>query len=91
MNSIPFWDNGFLLLTESYAYSSPVSVLFFERYRDIETVKNRLVADEEQIQCIVSDKTVFPEAVDFGQTQRPELWDYADNADTMSFLIQIKD
>lgn len=29
-------------------------------------------------------------AVPFGQTQSPELWDYADGVDTMEFLLQLK-
>jgi hypothetical protein len=29
-------------------------------------------------------------SIDFGQTQKPNLWDYADNVDSISFLLTIK-
>jgi hypothetical protein len=89
MNSHTFWDNGFLLLTESNNYSSPVSVVFFTRYADIDILKNQLIAEQDQIQCIVSDKSLFTNAVDFGKSQRPELWDYADGSDTLHFLTNL--
>jgi hypothetical protein len=89
MNSVTFWDNNFMLLTENQTYSSPVSVVFFERYSDSETLKIQLKNDENQIQCIVAEKDLIPTAVDFGQTQCPELWDYADGFDTLKFLMQI--
>jgi len=45
------------------------------------------------LQCIVADEKVISFSdglknivVDFGQTQSPSLWDYADGVDTMSFL-----
>ena len=28
-------------------------------------------------------------SIAFGQTQHPKLWDYADNVDTISFLLTI--
>jgi len=30
-----------------------------------------------------------PNSIPFGKTQQPELWDYADNVDTLQFLIKL--
>ena len=35
MNTTVFWDNGFMLLKEDVSYASPVSVVYFENYTDI--------------------------------------------------------
>ena len=78
-------DNEFLTLKEDESYSSPISSVFYEFYEDLEALKLRLKADEEQIQCIVSNHLV-EDSITFGQTQKPNLWDYADNTDTISFL-----
>jgi len=80
-------DNNFLLLKEDVAYASPIGVLFFEYYNDLETLNNRLEYDKEQIQCIVSSNSSVSHSIPFGQAQCPALSDYADGVDTMKFLI----
>ena len=82
-------DNNFLLLKEDKSYSSPIGVLFFEYYDDLEVLNNRLEKDKEQIQCIVSGSTFINNAIPFGQAQCPALADYADNIDTLEFLISL--
>ena len=47
--------------------------------------ENKLVKDAEQIQCVVSNNLIA-QSVAFGKTQQPNLWDYADNIDTLAFL-----
>ena len=43
---------------------------------------------KDKIQCIVADGFTKDE-IAFGNTQKPELWDYADNVDTVDFLLKI--
>ncbi|MEO8515683.1 MAG: acyl-CoA reductase, partial [Flavobacterium sp.] len=81
-------DNGFLTIKEDSSYASPISSVFYEFYDDIEIVKNRLKNDSEQIQCIASNDLV-ENSIAFGETQKPNLWDYADNVDTIQFLTQL--
>ena len=50
---------------------------------------NRLNLDEDKIQCVVSNLPI-KNKVDFGETQNPKLWDYADGVDTMTFLLSLK-
>ena len=78
-------DNEFLTLKEDSSYSSPISSVFYEFYDDLDEVKSRLKLDEEKIQCIVSNNIV-ENSISFGQTQKPMLWDYADNIDTIEFI-----
>ena len=74
-------ENGFLIMKQETALKSPVSVLHYEFYDDLELVR-RLVADyQEKIQC-VTGRGFIP----FGKAQCPALDDYADGVDTMAFL-----
>lgn len=90
MNKIDFFENGFLILKEDLGMSSPISVVFYERYTKLETVKKRLVIDHDNIQCVVSKEEDLPNRVGFGEAQKPQLWDYADNVDTLEFLSSLK-
>jgi len=86
INKIPFIDHGFLLLTESREIPSPISVLHYETYSRIEEVTEFLSASKEALQCIVALPGAGLPAKLFGRAQEPELWDYADNIDTIKFL-----
>ena len=85
MSNFQLLDNEFLTIKEDMSYASPISSVFYEFYENLEEITTRLNADAEQIQCIVS-KDLIPNSVTFGQTQQPNLWDYADNVDTLAFL-----
>lgn len=89
MNQIQHFDNGFVILKEDQGLSSPIGVLFFEYYNDIDKVKDLIKLNHELIQCVVSKPGIVDGAVDFGKAQSPELWDYADNVDTMKFLLSL--
>ncbi len=78
-------DNEFLTLKEDTSYSSPISSVFYEFYDSIDDVKARIENDSEQIQCVVSNNLI-KNSIAFGQSQKPQLWDYADNIDTLNFL-----
>ncbi|MGH2664815.1 acyl-CoA reductase [Flavobacterium sp.] len=81
-------DNGFLTIKEDKSHASPISSVFYEFYDDLEEVKARLQSETGQIQCIVSNK-LTENSIAFGQTQKPNLWDYADNVDTIAFLTAL--
>jgi len=88
MSNFKLRDNGFLTLKEDASYASPISSVFYEFYENPETVKSKLLQDADQIQCVVSNH-LTSDSIGFGQTQRPQLWDYADNIDTMAFLMAL--
>ena len=81
-------ENGFLMLKEDKSYASPISSLFYEYYNDFDPLKQQLFNDSEKIQCITSD-TEITGSVPLGETQKPQLWDYADGVDTVDFLLKI--
>lgn len=88
MSNFKLLDNGFLTIKEDSSYASPISSVFYEYYDTLEDLQSRLQTEHEQIQCIVSNNLV-KNSIAFGQTQKPNLWDYADNVDTISFLLTI--
>jgi hypothetical protein len=88
MSNFKLLDNGFLTIKEDTSYASPISSVFYEYYENIDDLQKRLAAESEQIQCIVSSHLI-KNSIPFGQTQKPELWDYADNVDTLAFLLSI--
>jgi hypothetical protein len=84
MNKIELIENGFLMLKEDEGLHSPLSVLFYQYYSDTKEVQDYIENNKEKLQCIVSQKET-----PFGKAQQPELWDYADGIDTLSFLASI--
>ena len=89
INSIPFYDSGFSLLREETSLVSPLSVVYYEYYKDQNDLKHKIEQQENKLQCVASAKGWFSESVAFGTTQTPELTDYADEIDTMKFLSSI--
>ena len=89
MSNFKLLDNGFLTIKEDSSYASPISSVFYEFYENLDDLQIQLTSETEQIQCIVCNNLI-KDSIDFGQTQRPNLWDYADNTDTISFLLTIK-
>lgn len=88
MSNFKLLDNEFITLKEDASYASPISSVFYEYYEDIADLKKRLERESDQIQCVVSNNLI-PNSISFGQTQQPKLWDYADNVDTLRFLISL--
>ncbi|WP_296704273.1 acyl-CoA reductase [Algoriphagus sp.] len=89
VNSEKHLDNGFLLVKESSDLVSPISVLYYEKYDSKEELKNKLESQKNKIQCIVSDTNYWTDAISFGNAQNPEPWEYADQVDTLKFLIEL--
>lgn len=89
VNLVPHLDNGFLLVKEQDSISSPISVMFYEYYKDFEILKERINFDIDKIQCVVGASDSINGMVGFGKSQHPQLWDYADNIDTIEFIISL--
>lgn len=91
VNSDKHLDNNFLLLKEDTRLASPLGVLYFEYYDDLEAAKSKLIEESDRIQCVVSSipLEINNQVVDFGRSQQPALWDYADGVDTMAFLTNL--
>lgn len=88
MSNFKLLDNEFLTLKEDISYASPISSVFYEYYEDLADLQIRMTNEANQIQCIVSNNLI-KNSMPFGQTQQPKLWHYADNVDTLQFLISL--
>jgi hypothetical protein len=86
MNQIIHEDNDFVLLKEDESIPSPVSVLHFQYYNRYELLKPHFEENRDIIQCIVSGSPDF-NAIPPGKAQDPDVWEYADNIDTIAFLL----
>lgn len=89
LNQDLFWDNNFVMLKEDDKLFSPLSVINFSRYHDLEEVKRFLDDNKNDIQAVVASPELGLESIGFGEAQNPSLDTYADNVDTMAFLSVI--
>jgi len=83
VNKTPHLDTGFLLTTSTDDLVSPLSVLYHQEYASKDSLEDALKSWSEKIQCIVGNVHI-----PFGKAQMPELWDYSDNIDVISFLTK---
>ena len=86
VNRVPHLDTGFLLLRETEALVSPISVLHYATYTSEVDLVDQLTDVASRLQCLVSAGGRFAGSLPFGQAQRPGVADYADGVDTMQFL-----
>lgn len=87
LNQEKFWDNNFVLMKEDDKLFSPLSVLNFSRYKNLDEVNTFIEENEQDIQCVVAQKEIgILGSVAIGEAQNPSLDTYADNVDTMKFL-----
>jgi len=86
MNEEPFHSNGFVVMKESQQLASPIAVLHYQFYHDLDQLVEHLEENASHIQCVVSHCDIEA-AIPFGSSQRPRLTDYADGIDTMAWLL----
>ena len=88
VNKVHHFDNGFLLVTKNEKLSSPLSVVYYEEYQNLNDVITKIEVQKEEIQVVVSKANGLKNlaVVNFGESQKPKLWDYADGVDTLTFL-----
>lgn len=83
VNRQPFIDTGFVLLREDSSLTPPMAVVNYEFYHSATAVSDTLQAMNERIQCVTGHGFV-----PHGTAQKPYLWDYADDVDTIKFLLK---
>ena len=90
MNRPHFYQGNTLLLVENKSIASPIGILNFEYYTEINELCEKLAMNEFSIQCICS-KISLPNlnSINFGNSQNPSLGDYADGINTMEFLLNL--
>jgi hypothetical protein len=90
VNLQPFYDTGYVSVIRSESIASPISVLHYKEYEDLEEVNGFLKSQQDQIQCVVSAVSwdTFPNVLP-GQAQCPSILDYPDGVDIVQFLLAL--
>ena len=86
MNGQGFKDAGTALLVESQSISSPIGVIHYQWVDNEQEAAAYIQAQQNAIQCVVSASDMH---LNFGDTQQPALGDYADQIDTLDFLLAL--
>lgn len=91
LNKTPHFANEFVMLQENNLIASPPSVVFYEYYNDLADLAELLEIKRNAVQCMVAGLNVMvgkdnSKKVGFGKTQKPSLWDYPDEKDTLKFV-----
>jgi hypothetical protein len=89
VSQVPFLDTGFFLLKEDPSVNSRIATLHYEYYSRPAGVTASLVQNADSIQCVVSNMDLQIKTLHFGSSQNPDLCDYADGVDTLSFLTAL--
>ena len=89
MLTVPFLEAGPVLLVENESLHSPIGVVQYSFYDDRRILSGELKSHSYELQCICGKKSGSINLIPFGTAQKPDLWDYADQADIMKFLINI--
>lgn len=87
MSNFKILDNNFLILKEDKNLNSPVGTIFYEYYKNLDSLKEKIIKNKRKIQCIISKikfKTI--ETIDFGMSQFPDIFDYPNEKNVIEFL-----
>lgn len=89
-----FLEGAFYIVRQDSEASHHLSELTYEHYPTLSVVAEWLEANESELQCALYDPLLtvglrFSRAVEFGESQSPTLTDYADDIDTMEFLLSL--
>ena len=76
------------MIKEDSKLGSPIACLFYEKYKSISEIEKKTIKMKVSLQCVVSNLKI-KNAIAFGSSQNPKIDDYADNIDTLKFLLKI--
>lgn len=88
MSEQKFIENGFFMLKEDKKLGSPIACLFYEKYNSNAELEKYIKSKKNSLQCVVTNLNI-PNTISFGESQKPKIDDYADNVDTLDFLLKI--
>tara|TARA_X000000950_G_scaffold42027_3_gene46313 strand:+ start:85630 stop:86625 length:996 start_codon:yes stop_codon:yes gene_type:complete len=81
LDGLKFSDGLFFIFKEDESIGSPISVINYEFYDNLEEIYFSIEQRSDDIQCIVSSNHIA-----FGNSQKPKISDYPDGIDTISFI-----
>ena len=74
-------DCGYYLLRKSDSFFTPIGTITYSYFDTKKMVEEVIKLNQDNIQCVVCKNNI-----PFGMAQNPELWDYADNINTIKFI-----
>ncbi len=86
LNGQSFIDANGVLLSENRSISSPIGVIHFHWVTNRKEADSWILSHQQEIQCAVG---LGPSYTSFGESQRPSLDKYADQIDTLDFLLAL--
>ena len=81
LDGLTYSDGLFFIFKEDVSIGSPVSVINYEFYNNLEEIYSKIEQRSNEIQCIISSNHLA-----FGNSQKPKISDYPDGIDTISFI-----
>ena len=89
MNNEQHLDTGFVLAKERLDMNVPLACVHYFFYEDKAEVDTFIKNNEENLQCVVGNYWA-KDTIAFGESQNPDLQDFADRVDTMKFLQDLR-
>lgn len=89
LNMDKFHDFGIIMLRKVPELHAKLSCLNYEEYSDMKAVEKLIELNRDEIQCVSRKHVSKDYEVKLGDTQKPQLWDYADGINTMEFLSKL--
>jgi hypothetical protein len=87
LNAVPFLDMGVIICKENTALASPIAVLHYQYYDDLDSVVKETSSLGDELQCVASNAINNASFVRLGETQFPQIEDYANGINTLEFLL----
>ena len=84
LEHITFLDNNFVMLKQSADLHSPVGVLYYDFYESETEINNYIKQHSDELQCVVGKNYT-----QFGFAQQPVITHFADNVNTLKFLVNL--
>ena len=90
LNEDVFLTDDVFILKEDANLVSRISMLYYEHYQDLDSLSEYLKLNSESLQCVSSNVSIQEvKTIPLGDSQKPSLMDYADNVDTVQFLLSL--
>ena len=89
MNDIQWHDLSNILLVENTSLSAPPAILNYSHYTKVEEINSFIEFQLDSLQCVASSDKRIKSSIPFGTAQSPKLNDYADDIDTLMFLLDL--
>lgn len=89
MNKDKHLANDFVIAKEDDNIHSRLATVHYHFYENTEEVLDYILDNHKDIQAIVSQPTEEWKSIALGKAQQPSLNDYADNTDTLEFLLKL--